>query len=180
MPLFFSNWSIVDLQCHISFKCTAVLYSYTCIFFQIIFHYRLLQDIKDRFLCCIIGPCYLSSFYIVVYVKLLQLCPTLFDPPGFSVHGILQTRILEWVAMPCLQDIFLTQGLNPRLLCLLHWQAGSLPLVPPGKHVSVNPKFLICPFTLSLRITIHLLTMSVRANAFLKSQETKLPWLSSG
>ena len=82
--------------------------------------------------------------------------------------------------MPCLQDIFLTQGLTPRLLCLLHWQAGSLPLVPPGKHVSVNPKFLICPFTLSLRITIHLLTMSVRANAFLKSQETELPWQSSG
>ena len=32
-----------------------------------------------------------------------------------------------------LQGIFLTQRLNPRLLCLLHWQAGSLPLMPPGK-----------------------------------------------
>ena len=32
-----------------------------------------------------------------------------------------------------LQGIFLTQGLNPHHLCLLHWQAGSLPLVPPGK-----------------------------------------------
>ena len=32
-----------------------------------------------------------------------------------------------------LQGIFPTQGLNPHLLCLLHWQAGSLPLVPPGK-----------------------------------------------
>ena len=34
-----------------------------------------------------------------------QLCPTLWDPmdcspPGSSVHGILQIRILEWVAMP--------------------------------------------------------------------------------
>ena len=33
-----------------------------------------------------------------------QLCPTLCDPvdcspPGFSVHGILQARILEWVAI---------------------------------------------------------------------------------
>ena len=28
-----------------------------------------------------------------------------------------------------LQGIFLTQGLNPCLLHLLHWQAGSLPLV---------------------------------------------------
>ena len=33
-----------------------------------------------------------------------------------------------------LRVIFPTQGLNLlRLLCLLHWQAGSLPLAPPGK-----------------------------------------------
>ena len=32
-----------------------------------------------------------------------------------------------------LQGIFPTQGSNSRLLCLLHWQAGSLPLTPPGK-----------------------------------------------
>ena len=37
--------------------------------------------------------------------KSLQLCPTLCDPvdcrpPGSSVHGILQARILEWVACP--------------------------------------------------------------------------------
>ena len=32
-----------------------------------------------------------------------------------------------------LQGIFPNQGLNPCLLCLLHWQAGSLPLVPTGK-----------------------------------------------
>ena len=34
----------------------------------------------------------------------LQLCPTLCDPmdhglPGFSVHGIHQARIVEWVAI---------------------------------------------------------------------------------
>ena len=38
-------------------------------------------------------------------VKSLQLCPTLFgpmdgSPPGSSVYGILQARILEWVTMP--------------------------------------------------------------------------------
>ena len=32
-----------------------------------------------------------------------------------------------------LQGIFSTQGSNPRLLCLLHWQGDSLPLAPPGK-----------------------------------------------
>ena len=36
-------------------------------------------------------------------VSVAQLCPTLYDPidcspPGSSVHGILQARILEWVA----------------------------------------------------------------------------------
>ena len=39
------------------------------------------------------------------HTKSLLLCPTLCDPmdcrlPGSSVHGILQARILEWVAMP--------------------------------------------------------------------------------
>ena len=29
--------------------------------------------------------------------------------------------------------MFLSQGFNSCLLCLLHWQAGSLPLAPPGK-----------------------------------------------
>ena len=50
--------------------------------------------------------------------EVAQLCLTLFDPrdcnlPGFSVHGILQARVLEWVAIFLLQGIFLTQGSNP-------------------------------------------------------------------
>ena len=41
-----------------------------------------------------------------------------------------------------LQGIFLTQGSNPGLLCLLHWQVGSLPLAPPGKpYVSMVDVF---------------------------------------
>ena len=40
-----------------------------------------------------------------VRAKLLLTCPTLCDamdysPAGSSVHGILQARILEWVAVP--------------------------------------------------------------------------------
>ena len=46
---------------------------------------------------------------------------------------LFRASILAWVAMA----IFLTQGLNLRLLCLLVWQAGSLPLAPPGKPVKV-------------------------------------------
>ena len=40
-----------------------------------------------------------------------------------------------------LQGIFQTQGLNSHLLHLLHWQAGSLPLAPPGKTVSSSRHF---------------------------------------
>ena len=53
--------------------------------------------------------------------------------PGSSVHGILQAKILEWVCHDLPQGIFLTQGSNLLFLCLLHWQAGSLLLLPPGK-----------------------------------------------
>ena len=55
-----------------------------------------------------------------VHAKSLQSCPTLCDPvdyspPGSSVHGILQARILDWVALPLPQGIFLTQESNPGL-----------------------------------------------------------------
>ena len=53
-------------------------------------------------------------------------------PPGSSVHGIPQTRILEWVTMSSSR-----RSSRPRdrtwVSCLLHWQSGSLPLVPPRK-----------------------------------------------
>ena len=45
----------------------------------------------------------LYVLYLCVYIQLLQLCPTLCGPMGLpvsSVRGILQARILEWVACP--------------------------------------------------------------------------------
>ena len=33
-------------------------------------------------------------------VKVAQLCLTLCDPMDYRAHGILQARILEWVAVP--------------------------------------------------------------------------------
>ena len=35
-----------------------------------------------------------------VKVKVAQSCLTLCDPMNYTVHGILQARILEWVAFP--------------------------------------------------------------------------------
>ena len=55
------------------------------------------------------------------------------SPPGSSVHGIFQTRIVESYHF-IFQGIFLTQGSNVCLLDLLHWQVDFLPLAPPGKH----------------------------------------------
>ena len=60
-------------------------------------------------------------------MKVIQSCLTLCDLmdcslPGSSVHGILQARILQWLATPfskgssLLKGIFLTQGSNPGLL----------------------------------------------------------------
>ena len=42
-----------------------------------------------------------------VKVKVAQSCPTLCDPMDCTVHGILQARILEWVAVP------FSRGINP-------------------------------------------------------------------
>ena len=67
---YFLNWSVVNLQCYVSFRCTAkwFSYTYTYILFQILFHYRLLQDIEYRSLCYIVGPCCLSILYIQVCI----------------------------------------------------------------------------------------------------------------
>ena len=50
-------------------------------------------------------------------VLVAQSCPTLCDSihcssPGFPVHGILQARVLEWVAISSSRGIFPTQGSN--------------------------------------------------------------------
>ena len=40
-----------------------------------------------------------------------------------------------------LQGIFSTQGSNPCLLCLLHWQTGPLPLAPPLQVLKVSSTY---------------------------------------
>ena len=77
-----------------------------------------------------------------VLAKSPRLCPSL------QLYGLQPARLLPPWGSPgkdtgvgchfLLQGIFLTQGSNPHLLCLLHWQAGSLPLVPPGNALYIN------------------------------------------
>ena len=67
-------------------------------------------------------------------MKDAQLCQTLCDTidcnlPGFSVYGILQARILEWIAIPFSVNLP-DPGIEPGSLAL---QADSLLSEPPGK-----------------------------------------------
>ena len=49
-----------------------------------------------------------------------------------------------WSGLPFpTPGIFLTQGLNPHLLCLLYSQAYSLPLAPPGKPHNIAASALL-------------------------------------
>ena len=77
-----------------------------------------------------LGACVLSHFS---HVWLFATPWTVVCQTPLSV-GILRARILQWVAMPS-SRIFLTQELNLCLLGLLHWQAGTLPWISPGKPI---------------------------------------------
>ena len=74
---------------------------------------------------------------VCMCVKSFQLCLPLCNhmdcsPPGSSAHGILQARIGVGFLF-LIQGTFSMQGSNLCLLGLLHWQAGTIPRVPPGK-----------------------------------------------
>ena len=89
-------------------------------------------------------------------VKSLQSCLTLCDtlncsPPGSPVHGILQARMLEWVAMPSSRGS--SQSRDPNYVsydCLLHWHTVSLPLTPAlgslygCMHVYIQYIYVFC------------------------------------
>ena len=107
---------------------------------------------------------------VCVCVLVAQLCPTLCDPtdcspPGFSVHGILQARILEWIAIPfsrvtsqprnqtlvsCMAGRFFTVGAQGSRFHLQmaknYWQLFSKP---------VTPRFLFQVFHIGSTIRIQ-------------------------
>ena len=92
-----------------------------------------------------------------VHAKSLQSCLTLCDPmdcspPGFSVHGILQARILEWAAMPSSRGSFWPSDWTC-VSCLLCWQTGSVPLAPPGKALWLPYTIAISPQVVHIRET---------------------------
>ena len=62
-------------------------------------------------------------------MKVAQSCLTFCDPMDCTVHGILQAKILEWVAFPFSRGSS-SPGIEPRSPAL---QADSLPAEPQGK-----------------------------------------------
>ena len=64
-------------------------------------------------------------------VRVTQSCLTLCDPVDYTVHGILQPRILEWVAFPFSRGSShpRTEPRSPTL------QADSLPAELPGTPI---------------------------------------------
>ena len=78
---------------------------------------------------------------IYMVCVIIQSCPTLCVPmdcslPDSSIHGILQVRILEWVAMSSPGDLP-DPGIEPWSPAL---QANSLLSEPPGKPIYVYVK----------------------------------------
>ena len=73
-------------------------------------------------------------FFVCLHAQSLQLYPTLCDPmdcspPGSSIHGILQARVLEWVPFPSPEDLP-DQESN---LGLLHYGQILYPLSHQGR-----------------------------------------------
>ena len=81
--------------------------------------------------------------HVYMHAKSLPSCLTLCDPkdhspPGSSVHGILQKRILEWVAIPFFRGSFQSRDWIRVSYVYLHRQTSSLPLVPTGKPKEIQ------------------------------------------
>ena len=88
------------------------------------------------------GPCYQD---VILWALVAQLCPNLCDPidcspPGSSLHGILQARILEWVAIPFSRGPSWLRDWTR----VSHTAGRSLPSEPPGETSTISrPKSVL-------------------------------------
>ena len=77
--------------------------------------------------------CVKNHFSCIWSLQPFGLC----SPPGFSVIGILQARLMKRVAMPSFRGSSLLRD-QTHISGLLHLQSSSLPLAPPGKLILVS------------------------------------------
>ena len=85
---------------------------------------------------------------VCLCTKSLQLYLTLCDPkdcspPGSSVHGISQVRVLEWIAVSFSRDLS-DSGIKPTSPMASAVQADSLPPKLPGKLLPVYLELCCC------------------------------------
>ena len=85
-----------------------------------------------------------------------------------------------WSRHALLQGVFLTQGSNTHLLCLLHWQVGYLPLAPPGKPTNAEDMSSIsglerCPWRRKWQPTLVFLPGKSHGQ---RSLEDYSPWVT--
>ena len=98
-----------------------------CVFSQ---YLELCLQINSATLLCPVSDDYFDSFGLSkVKIEVAHLCPTVCDPMDYAVHGILQARILEWVAFPFSRGSSQPR-IEPRSPAV---QADSLPVEPQGK-----------------------------------------------
>ena len=145
------------------------------------------QRIKSKFffLCAIREICFVDRVELKHRIshsecpcaKLLQSCPTLCNPldrspPGSSVHGILQARILEWFAMPSTRGSSPTRDLT-QVSCTGRWilyhrhQLGSpshtLTGLVMATQISADfSRFCEIPFLLYLLLSLLEVDVSVK------------------
>ena len=88
----------------------------------------------------------MRSISVICSIMSNSLWPHRLSPPGSSCPWDSPGKNTEVGCHALLQGIFPTQGLNLYLLCLMHWQAGSLPLAPPGQGLILETEtWLLIP-----------------------------------
>ena len=90
-----------------------------------------------------------NKFITLLTILLMCLCLVMSDSSAATPRTVAPRLLCPWdppgknIGVGChfpLQGLFLTQGLNPPLL---HWQADSMPLAPPGKPCYYSGKVKI-------------------------------------
>ena len=149
---------------HIFVKAYMEHFSWLTIFYSIICGDLNGKEILKR------GDIYI---YACVHAKSLQSCLTLehydYSPPGFSVHGILQARILEWVAVPSARrSSWLREWTSVSCIScfgrwvLYHWVTWEA-------HGSVYTLMLLSPFS---SLLVNSLCWAVETNTTSESNYT--------
>ena len=111
--------------------------------------------------------------------QLLQSCSTLCDPidcspPCFSVHGIPQARILEWVAISFSRDLP-NPEIEPMYPASPASQEDSLPSESPGKPINVKHIVLKYFFKASSLVLKSYFTVSKIKYLHARTEANKTP-----